>query len=86
MTTNQSTTFGQDGESDHAVDGILEFETNYFDAVQSCIATQVENNPWWMVDLGGIFQIEVVIITNKHACWEDKFSEVELTIGRYLIC
>ncbi|XP_078374203.1 uncharacterized protein LOC144657733 [Oculina patagonica] len=81
MTTNQSTTFDQDGESDHAVDGILELGTTYSEPVQSCISTQIENNPWWMVDLGGIFQIEVVIITNKYQCWEDEFSEVELTIG-----
>lgn len=82
MTTNQSSSFDQYGKSDNAVDGIIEIESEYLEPVQSCIATQIENSPWWMVDLGGIFQIEVVTITNKVECLGDMLSEVELTISK----
>ena len=82
MSTNQSTTLDQYGKSDYAVDGIIEIESEYLEPLPSCTATQLENNPWWMVDLGGAFPIEVVIITSKHECWGDMLSEVELTTSK----
>lgn len=79
MATNQSTTFAVEGESEHAVDGVLELDYSK----QSCIQTQVQSSPWWMVDLGGTFQIEVVIISNRYDCCEEKLTQIELSIGRY---
>ncbi|KAJ7393564.1 hypothetical protein OS493_006549 [Desmophyllum pertusum] len=34
-----------------------------------------------MVDLGGTFQIEVVIISNRYDCCEEKLTQIELSIG-----
>ena len=77
--TNQSSTADQDGKSSHAVDGVIE---NIY-VMKSCIATQVQNNPWWTVDLGGVFQIASVAITSRYDCCEDNLSQVDFAIGRY---
>lgn len=79
MLTKQSSTV-QDGDSDHAVDGVL--ESNF--PRKSCMSTQTEDNPWWMVDLGGVFQIEFAAITNRHDCCQNKLQDVQFTIGRYI--
>lgn len=51
----------------------------------SCSHTSpdVESYPWWKVDLGGIFQIETVAITNRKDCCYQQFADVVLSLGKY---
>lgn len=78
QSTEQSST-ALDGDSNHGVDAGLGIKFEW----KKCVRTQVEDNPWWKVDLGGIYQIEAATITNTYeSCCNDKLQEVDLTVGR----
>ena len=61
--TNQSSTYYSsdmdNGNSCNAVDGLENQEWND----RSCIHTLLEDDPWWQVDFGAIFEIEFVNIS-----------------------
>lgn len=77
--TEQSST-ALDGDSNHGVDAGLGIKFEW----KKCVKTQVEDNPWWKVDLGGIYQIEAATITNTYeSCCNDKLQQVDLTVAFY---
>ncbi|KAL9950901.1 hypothetical protein ACROYT_G043472 [Oculina patagonica] len=75
--TNQSST-KWDGQSSRGVDGIS--LTNY--AEGSCTHTQLEDEPWWRVDLGQVEPISEVYIVNRgDGSWGYRLSDFEIRVG-----
>ncbi|KAI5622260.1 hypothetical protein C0J50_18189, partial [Silurus asotus] len=50
-------------------------------SVGSCTHTNMENNPWWRVDLLAVYGIGKVIITNRGDCCPDRINGAEIHIG-----
>ncbi|XP_073714485.1 fucolectin [Misgurnus anguillicaudatus] len=76
----QSSTYNELADANHAVDGNR--ESNY--GRGSCTHTGVEDNPWWRVDLKGIYSINKVIITNRGDCCEERIAGAQIRIGNSL--
>ncbi|XP_005170187.1 uncharacterized protein isoform X1 [Danio rerio] len=76
----QSSTWPHDGDAGNAVDGSTESE--YQEG--SCSHTLGETNPWWRVDLGRVFSIRRVSITNRGDCCEERLNGAEIRIGNSL--
>ena len=62
MHTYQSSTHNG-ADSSMAVDG--NYDTNYLH--RSCTHSRTESNPYWFVDLGRVYNISYVTITNRDA-------------------
>ncbi|XP_078506453.1 uncharacterized protein LOC144765484 [Lissotriton helveticus] len=75
--TSQSSTYDEFGASANAIDGSL--ITNY--RKQTCTHTDLEFEPWWMVDLGRVYQISFVVILNRGDCCSDRLNGAEVRIG-----
>ena len=69
----------QYGEARLAVDGNKNRDWNQ----RSCMLTQVENNPWWRVDLGASLPVAEVVIVNRlcSSCTND-MNRFEIRIGK----
>nr|XP_055075179.1 uncharacterized protein LOC129454650 isoform X1 [Misgurnus anguillicaudatus]XP_055075180.1 uncharacterized protein LOC129454650 isoform X1 [Misgurnus anguillicaudatus] len=76
----QSSTYDQFADAKHAVDGNR--ESIY--TMGSCTHTEVEDNPWWRVDLKSIYSINRVIITNRGDCCEERIIGAQIRIGNSL--
>ncbi|XP_048036535.1 fucolectin-like [Megalobrama amblycephala] len=68
------------GASHHAVDG--NSNPNYL--LGSCTHTNMEHNPWWRVDLMGVYSINKVTITNRGDCCGEWISGAQIRIGNSL--
>ncbi|XP_070537889.1 uncharacterized protein [Ptychodera flava] len=73
---SQSSTFAY-GSAMKAVDG--DKSNNYNE--RTCTHTQKEYQPWWKVDLGGEYEIDKVIITNRADCCDDRLSGAVVRVG-----
>ncbi|XP_055506343.1 uncharacterized protein LOC129706245 [Leucoraja erinacea] len=49
--------------------------------LKSCTETNPTNDPWWMIDLHGIYQVSVVRITNRRDCCSEQLQGAEIRIG-----
>uniref|UniRef100_A0A9J8CQ78 Fucolectin tachylectin-4 pentraxin-1 domain-containing protein n=1 Tax=Cyprinus carpio carpio TaxID=630221 RepID=A0A9J8CQ78_CYPCA len=78
--TAQSSTFNFLGLAKHAVDGNRNSNFLY----GSCTHTNLENNPWWRVDLMGVYKISRVTITNRGDCCGEWLSGAQIRIGNSL--
>uniref|UniRef100_A0A8C1PTG9 Fucolectin tachylectin-4 pentraxin-1 domain-containing protein n=1 Tax=Cyprinus carpio TaxID=7962 RepID=A0A8C1PTG9_CYPCA len=67
------------GDAEHAVDG--DRDTNYMKG--SCTHSKAELNPWWRVDLGKVYSISKVAITNRGDCCK-KINGAVIRIGNFL--
>ncbi|KAJ1174186.1 hypothetical protein NDU88_006009 [Pleurodeles waltl] len=76
-TTRQSSTYDKFGASANAIDGSL--ITNYLKS--TCSHTDLDIEPWWMVDLGRVYQISFVVILNRGDCCSDRLNGTEVRIG-----
>lgn len=47
----------------------------------SCTLTQPEAQPWWVVDLGDVYQISTVTITNRGDCCGELFHRSIILVG-----
>ena len=74
--TKQTSTIGH-GQSGLAVDGST--ATSY--AHGACTHTDIQQNPWWRVDLGQSEPIGKVIVTNRGDCCSEKLRNVEIRVG-----
>ncbi|XP_078496922.1 pentraxin fusion protein-like isoform X2 [Lissotriton helveticus] len=76
-TTSQSSTYDKFGASANAIDGSL--ITNYLK--NTCSHTDLDIEPWWMVDLGRVYQISFVVILNRGDCCSDRLNGTEVRVG-----
>jgi len=44
------------------------------DGVPKCVASELETNPWWSVDLGLPLQVQEVFLTNRVGAREYRFQ------------
>uniref|UniRef100_A0A8C1SVK7 Si:ch73-359m17.2 n=1 Tax=Cyprinus carpio TaxID=7962 RepID=A0A8C1SVK7_CYPCA len=76
----QSSLGHQHGAAEHAVDGNR--EADYWKA--SCTHTTAEFNPWWRADLGNIYSVNKVAITNRGDCCKERLRGAQIRIGNKL--
>ncbi|XP_051520444.1 uncharacterized protein LOC127421437 [Myxocyprinus asiaticus] len=76
----QSSLYDNIGSPLKAVDGNK--TTSYY--MGSCTHTQMTDNPWWRVDLGGVYSISRVTITNRGDCCSQLIEGAEIHIGNCL--
>ena len=77
-TSQSSTQYG--GASKRAVDG--KTTTNYFSS--SCTHTANSLKPWWKVELGQLYLVSNVKITNRGDCCSDRLSNFDVKVGSNL--
>ncbi|ROL52947.1 Fucolectin-1 [Anabarilius grahami] len=70
----QSSTYNPQVDAENAVDGNR----------GSCTHTNVEFNPWWRVDLGNVYSIHKVTITNRQDCCKERLKGAQIRIGNSL--
>ena len=75
--TLQSST-GYYGVSSRAVDGNT--NSDYFGG-SSCTHTNRQRNAWWRVDLGRVWAVGKVKITNRGDCCEHRLRAFEVRVG-----
>ncbi|XP_053087058.1 fucolectin-like isoform X2 [Pangasianodon hypophthalmus] len=51
----------------------------------SCSCTNIENNPWWRVDLLAVYDISTVVVTNRGDCCPERINGAEIHIGNSLV-
>ncbi|XP_060772942.1 fucolectin-like [Neoarius graeffei] len=51
----------------------------------SCAHTNLNYNPWWRVDLLGVYDIKNVIITNRGDGYAERINGVEIHIGNSIV-
>ncbi|XDV35030.1 hypothetical protein PO909_005127 [Leuciscus waleckii] len=68
------------GDAQHAVDGNR--DSDYKKG--SCTITKTEFNPWWRVDLGNVYSVSNVTITNRGDCCKDRLRGAQIRIGNKL--
>ncbi|KAK2913254.1 hypothetical protein Q8A67_001653 [Cirrhinus molitorella] len=76
----QSSLFESYGVAEHAVDGNR--DTNYKKG--SCTHTKQELNPWLRIDLGNVYSISKVAITNREDCCKERLKGAQIRIGNSL--
>ncbi|XP_048057783.1 uncharacterized protein LOC125275132 [Megalobrama amblycephala] len=76
----QSSLGHSQGDAQHAVDG--KRDSNY--AKESCTQTKSEFNPWWRVDLGNVYRISNVTITNRGDCCKERLKGAQIRVGNSL--
>ncbi|XP_077096490.1 uncharacterized protein LOC143747552 [Siphateles boraxobius] len=72
-TAVQSSTYGQEG-AQKAVDGNLGL----------CTHTNFDREPWWRVDLGEVYRVTRVSITNRKDCCAERINGAQIRIGNCL--
>ncbi|XP_050970700.1 fucolectin-1-like isoform X1 [Labeo rohita] len=78
-TVTQSSTYGT-WFAEHAID----FSPDSSMFWSSCSSTDVQTNPWWMVDLHYIYRVSRVVITNRLDCCPEQINGAEIRIGNSL--
>ena len=77
-TSQSSIRYG--GDSKRAVDG--KATTNYFSL--SCTHTANSLKPWWKVDLGQLYLVSNVKITNRGDCCSSRLSNFDVKVDNKL--
>ncbi|XP_039678937.1 uncharacterized protein LOC120573323 isoform X2 [Perca fluviatilis] len=51
---------------------------------RSCVSTLYQDNPWWRVDLGGLYNISTIVILRRSDCCALELKGAEIRIGNSL--
>ncbi|KAM4022005.1 uncharacterized protein ACNLHF_027291 isoform 1-T2 [Anomaloglossus baeobatrachus] len=73
----QSSIFNFFGDSKNAIDGSLSSDYSQM----QCSQTVQEINPWWTVELRGIFSVLSVAVTNRQDLTWERLKNAEIRIG-----
>ena len=65
--------WSSEGEAAAAVSGVMPSDFAFH--------TAYEQHPWWMVDLGGIFPIETIIVHNRVGLLQERAARLRVEIG-----
>ncbi|XP_077096478.1 uncharacterized protein LOC143747549 isoform X3 [Siphateles boraxobius] len=68
------------GDAQHAIDGNRDSDYKK----ESCTFTKTEFNPWWRVDLGNVYSVSNVTITNRGDCCKERLRGAQIRIGNKL--
>ncbi|XP_036413788.1 uncharacterized protein LOC118798515 [Colossoma macropomum] len=69
------------GHAYNAIDGNI--DSNYSHG--SCTATEMQQNPWWRVDLLDEYTVTSITITNRGDCCPERINGAEIHIGNSLL-
>ncbi|XP_066490575.1 uncharacterized protein [Tiliqua scincoides] len=74
---SQSSTFNKLGLARNAIDGSIagEFMRG------SCIHTDFQHNPWWIVDLKAVYNVSSVRVSNREDCCASRINGAEIRVG-----
>ncbi|XP_067300859.1 uncharacterized protein [Pseudorasbora parva] len=50
----------------------------------ACSSTNIQTNPWWRLDLGHIYRVSRVVVTNRKDCCPEQINGAEIRIGNSL--
>ncbi|XP_067301221.1 uncharacterized protein [Pseudorasbora parva] len=50
----------------------------------ACSSTTNQTNPWWRLDMGQIYRVSRVVITNRNDCCPEQINGAEIRIGNSL--
>jgi len=50
----------------------------------SCSQTNADRDPWWRVDLGKVYKVKRVLITNRGDCCAERINGAQIRIGNNL--
>ncbi|XP_072550442.1 uncharacterized protein [Salminus brasiliensis] len=76
----QSSTYDHLGNAENAVDG--KRALSYMSG--SCSHTYPERDPWWRVELPGVYNVTSVTITNRGDCCGERIRGAQIRIGNSL--
>ncbi|KAI4891192.1 hypothetical protein NFI96_006425 [Prochilodus magdalenae] len=76
----QSTTADEIGDAQKAVDG----KSDTYYRRGSCTHTSYESNPWWRVELQGVYNVSSVSVTNRGDCCGQRINGAQIRIGNSL--
>ncbi|KAG7267751.1 hypothetical protein CRUP_019656 [Coryphaenoides rupestris] len=77
-TAFQLTTYSY-GNAEHAIDGSTDPELTH----SSCTHTQQQVNPWWRLQLPGVYRVSEIEVTNRNS-YRDRLNDMEIRIGNSL--
>ena len=66
----------EQGVSSNAVDGYR--HPDYSE--KSCVQTDNQFEPWWLLDLGENFYVTSVVITNRRDCCSERLHNFEIKV------
>ncbi|KAI4903208.1 hypothetical protein NFI96_008973 [Prochilodus magdalenae] len=69
------------GNAYNAIDGNTDPNYNH----GSCTATELQQNPWWRVDLLDEYTVTSITITNRGDCCPERINGAEIHIGNSLL-
>uniref|UniRef100_A0A673JY42 Uncharacterized LOC107758407 n=1 Tax=Sinocyclocheilus rhinocerous TaxID=307959 RepID=A0A673JY42_9TELE len=62
----------------------IDFNPGFTNSWSACSSTDIQTNPWWRVDLGYIYRVSRVVITNIPDCCPERINGTEIRIGNSL--
>ncbi|XP_059403833.1 uncharacterized protein LOC132139476 [Carassius carassius] len=62
----------------------IDFNPGFTNSWKECSSTTSQNKPWWRVDLGYVYRVSTVVITNRLDCCPDRINGAEIRIGNSL--
>ncbi|XP_070534543.1 uncharacterized protein [Ptychodera flava] len=74
---SQSSVYSAIGPASNAVDGF----TSPFWGDESCSHTNIEQDPWWKVDLEYTYFVKEVVITNRRDCCSERLKGAVVRVG-----
>jgi len=77
-TAIQSSTYPQ-GNAEHTIDGNTDPEMTH----SSCSHTQHQVNPWWKLQLPGVYRVSEIEVTNRNI-FRERLNDVQILIGNSL--
>ncbi|XP_056316839.1 uncharacterized protein LOC130231526 [Danio aesculapii] len=62
----------------------VNFNPGLSDPSTGCSSTTSQTDPWWRLDLGHIYQVSAVVVTNRLDCCPERINGAEIHIGNSL--
>ncbi|XP_043100880.1 uncharacterized protein LOC122349023 [Puntigrus tetrazona] len=79
-TVTQSSTYPGLWTADRAIDSNPDFMQPW----STCSSTDIQTNPWWRLDLGSVYRVNRVVVTNRIDCCPERINGAEIHIGNSL--
>ncbi|XP_043100861.1 uncharacterized protein LOC122349004 isoform X1 [Puntigrus tetrazona] len=62
----------------------IDFNPGFALAWPACSSTYSQTNPWWRLDLGSVYRVNRVVVTNRLDCCPERINGAEIHIGNSL--
>ncbi|XP_043101305.1 uncharacterized protein LOC122349358 [Puntigrus tetrazona] len=78
-TVTQSSTYGT-----WIAEQAIDLNPNFMQPWSACSSTNFQTDPWWRLDLGSVYRVNRVVVTNRLDCCSERINGAEITIGNSL--